>query len=94
MISWNRWIGSTIVFRPELRYDRAYDAPAYDNGAEKSQLMFAADMILFYQPHSARLARRVDAIHLLVPSNLSTGSRLHRYAALMPSPVHSLYRSK
>jgi hypothetical protein len=47
-ISWNHWIGTTVVFRPELRYDHAYDAPAYDNGAKKSQLMFAADMIWFY----------------------------------------------
>ena len=48
MISWNHWIGTTIVFRPELRYDHAYDAPAFDSGTKKSQLMFAADMIWFY----------------------------------------------
>jgi len=48
MISWNHWIGSTIVFRPELRYEHAYDAPAYNNGTKKSQLMFAGDMIFFY----------------------------------------------
>jgi hypothetical protein len=47
-ISWNHWIGSTVVFRPELRYDVAYDAPAYDSGLKKQQLMFAADMIWFY----------------------------------------------
>ncbi len=47
-ISWNHWIGSTIVFRPEVRYDHAFDAPAYNSGTKKSQLMFAADMILFY----------------------------------------------
>jgi hypothetical protein len=47
-ISWNHWIGSTLVFRPELRYDIAYDAPAYDSGLKKHQLMFAADMIWFY----------------------------------------------
>jgi hypothetical protein len=47
-ISWNHWIGSTVVFRPELRYEHAYDAPAYDNGTKRSQLMFAADMIWFY----------------------------------------------
>jgi hypothetical protein len=48
LISWNHWVGSTVVFRPELRYERAYDSPAYDNGTKKSQLMFAADMIWFY----------------------------------------------
>jgi hypothetical protein len=47
-ISWNHWIGSTIVFRPELRYEHAYDAPAYNNGTKKSQLMFAGDIIFFY----------------------------------------------
>jgi hypothetical protein len=48
LISWSHWIGSTIVFRPELRYEHAFNAPAYDAGTKKSQLMFAADMILFY----------------------------------------------
>jgi len=48
MISWNHWIGSTIVFRPELRYEHSYDTPAYNNGTKKSQLMFAGDVILFY----------------------------------------------
>jgi hypothetical protein len=47
-IAWNHWIGSTVVFRPELRYEHAYDAPAYNNGTKKSQLMFAADVIWFY----------------------------------------------
>ncbi len=47
-ISWNHWVGTTLVFRPELRYDIAYDAPAYDSGLKRHQLMFAADMIWFY----------------------------------------------
>jgi hypothetical protein len=47
-IAWNHWVGSTLLFRPELRYDHAYDAPAYDSGLKKSQLMFAADVIWFY----------------------------------------------
>lgn len=47
-LSWNHWIGTTVVFRPELRYEHAYDAPAYNNGTAKSQLMFAADVIWFY----------------------------------------------
>jgi hypothetical protein len=47
-ISWNHWIGTTVVFRPELRYEHAYDASPYDNGAKPNQLMFAADMIFFY----------------------------------------------
>ena len=47
-IGWNHWIGTTIVFRPEVRYDHSYDVPAYNNGTKKSQFMFAADMIWFY----------------------------------------------
>jgi hypothetical protein len=48
LIGWNHWIGSTIVFRPELRYEHAFDSPAYDSGTKKTQLMFAADVIFFY----------------------------------------------
>jgi hypothetical protein len=47
-LSWNHWVGTTLVFRPELRYDIAYDAPAYDSGLKHHQLMFAADMIWFF----------------------------------------------
>jgi len=47
-ISWNHWIGSTVVFRPEVRYDHSYDVRAYDSGLKKSQLMFAADVIWFF----------------------------------------------
>ena len=47
-LSWNHWIGTTVVFRPELRYEHAYDPPAYDNGTKKSQFMFAAHVIWFY----------------------------------------------
>jgi hypothetical protein len=47
-ISWNHWIGSTIVFRPEIRYEHAFNAPAYDSGTKKTQVMFAADMIWFF----------------------------------------------
>jgi hypothetical protein len=46
--SWNHWVGSTLLFRPEVRYDRAYDAPAYDSGLKRRQFMFAADVIWFY----------------------------------------------
>jgi hypothetical protein len=47
-ISYNRWIGSTLLFRPELRYEHAYDAPAFNGGTSKSQFMVAGDVILFY----------------------------------------------
>jgi Putative beta-barrel porin-2, OmpL-like. bbp2/Carboxypeptidase regulatory-like domain len=47
-VSWNHWIGSTVVFRPELRWEHAFDATPYDTGTKHSQLMFAADVIWFY----------------------------------------------
>jgi hypothetical protein len=46
-ISFNHWIGSTIAFRSEVRYNHPYDAPAFNNDT-KSQLMFAGDMSFFY----------------------------------------------
>jgi hypothetical protein len=47
-ISWNHWIGTTAVLRPEIRYERAYDYPAYSTGTKKNQLMFAGDVIWFF----------------------------------------------
>jgi hypothetical protein len=47
-LSWNHWIGSTIVFRPELRWEHGFDHPAYDGGNRMSQFMFAGDVIWFY----------------------------------------------
>ncbi len=47
-LSWNHWIGTTVVSRVELRYEYAYDAPAYNNCTKKGQLMFAGDVIWFY----------------------------------------------
>ncbi|HXP87371.1 MAG TPA: outer membrane beta-barrel protein [Bryobacteraceae bacterium] len=47
-ISWNHWIGSTIVLRPELRWEHNFDNPAYDGGNRHSQFMFAADVIWFF----------------------------------------------
>jgi hypothetical protein len=47
-VSWNHWIGSTIVMRPEVRWEHNFDNPAYDGGNRHSQFMFAADIIWFY----------------------------------------------
>jgi Putative beta-barrel porin-2, OmpL-like. bbp2 len=44
-LTWGHWIGSTILFRPELRFERAYRAPAYDLGTKHNQLSFAGDVI-------------------------------------------------
>ena len=48
MLGWGHWVGTTVLFRPELRWEHSYDAPAYDNGTRHSQLTFASDVILFF----------------------------------------------
>jgi hypothetical protein len=48
LIGWGHWIGTTVLWRPELRFDHAYDSPAYNNGTKKSQLTFACDVIVFF----------------------------------------------
>lgn len=48
LIGWGHWIGSTVLFRPELRFEHAYDAPAYNAGTKKSQLAFASDVIFHF----------------------------------------------
>jgi hypothetical protein len=47
-LGWGHWIGTTILLRPELRYKRSYNVPAYDNGTKKNQLTLAGDMIFFF----------------------------------------------
>jgi hypothetical protein len=48
LIGWGHWIGTTVLFRPELRFERSYDVPAYDEGTKKNQLMLAGDVIYFF----------------------------------------------
>jgi hypothetical protein len=48
LLGWGHWIGSTVLFRPELRYEHAYDATPYDNGTRRSQLTLSSDVILFF----------------------------------------------
>jgi hypothetical protein len=40
--------GSTVTLRPELRFDHAYDAPAYDAGHAHSQFIAASDVIFHF----------------------------------------------
>jgi hypothetical protein len=47
-IGWGHWVGTTVLFRPELRYERSYDVAAYDNGTKKNQFMLAGDVIYFF----------------------------------------------
>jgi hypothetical protein len=40
-----RYIGSTIMLRPELRFDHSWDRPGYNNGKASNQLFFGMDVI-------------------------------------------------
>ncbi len=47
-LSLTHWIGSTVQFRPELRYDHAWDRRSYDNGRDRSQFTAASDVIFHF----------------------------------------------
>jgi Putative beta-barrel porin-2, OmpL-like. bbp2 len=40
-----RYIGTTVMFRPELRFDHSWDLEAYNNGKARNQLFFGMDVI-------------------------------------------------
>ena len=44
LVSYGHWIGSTVLFRPELRLEHSYDLPAYDLGTKKTQFVVAGDI--------------------------------------------------
>ncbi|MGD1093625.1 MAG: TonB-dependent receptor [Bryobacteraceae bacterium] len=44
-LMWRHWVGSTILLRPEIRLDHAFDRPAYDDGTRRSQFQLAMDVI-------------------------------------------------
>jgi Putative beta-barrel porin-2, OmpL-like. bbp2 len=47
-ITWCHWIGTTVQLRPELRFERAWDQKAYDNGRRQNQLTVASDLIFHF----------------------------------------------
>jgi Putative beta-barrel porin-2, OmpL-like. bbp2 len=47
-LSFNQWFGSTVQFRPEVRFDHAWDRRSYDNGTRTNQFTAAADLILHF----------------------------------------------
>jgi hypothetical protein len=47
-IMWGHWIGTTIQIRPELRFERAWDSKAYDNGRKQNQFTAASDLIFHF----------------------------------------------
>jgi hypothetical protein len=44
-LMWGHWIGSTILLRPELRFDHSFRVQAYDDGTRNNQFQLAMDMI-------------------------------------------------
>jgi hypothetical protein len=40
-----KYFGSTILLRPELRFDHSWDARGYDDGKARNQFFFGADLI-------------------------------------------------
>jgi Putative beta-barrel porin-2, OmpL-like. bbp2 len=40
-----KYIGSTILLRPEIRFDHSWDLEAYNNGKARNQLFFGMDLI-------------------------------------------------
>ena len=47
-LSWTHWLGSTVQIRPELRFERSWDRPAYDNGHARNQFTAATDIVLHF----------------------------------------------
>jgi hypothetical protein len=44
LVSYGHWIGSTILFRPEIRLEHSYDTAAYDLGTKRTQFVVAGDI--------------------------------------------------
>ena len=40
-----KYFGSTVLLRPELRFDHSWDARGYDNGKARNQFFFGVDLI-------------------------------------------------
>ena len=40
-----RYFGNTILLRPEIRFDHAWDKPGYNNGKARNQFFVGADLI-------------------------------------------------
>ncbi len=47
-VSVTRWFGGSITLRPEVRFEHAWDRPAYDAGRNHSQFTAAADLIYHF----------------------------------------------
>jgi hypothetical protein len=41
----NKYFGSTVILRPEIRFDHSWDLPAYNNGKARNQFFAGMDLI-------------------------------------------------
>jgi hypothetical protein len=48
MFNWGHWIGTSVLFRPEFRYEHSFDNPVYQVGTKKTQFTVAGDIIWFF----------------------------------------------
>jgi hypothetical protein len=49
LLSYGRWIGSTVLFGPELRLEHSYDLKAHDLVTKKTQFLGAGDVTYHFQ---------------------------------------------
>jgi hypothetical protein len=45
-VGWAHYLSPNVLMRPEVRYERSYNTPAYDNGTRKNQFTLAGDVII------------------------------------------------
>jgi hypothetical protein len=45
---WCHWIGTTVQIRPELRFERAWDMKAYNDGRQRNQFTAASDLTFHF----------------------------------------------
>jgi hypothetical protein len=45
-VGWAHYLSPNVLMRPEIRYERSYNTPAYDNGTRKNQFTLAGDVII------------------------------------------------
>ena len=47
-VAYNHWIGTTVQIRPELRFDHAWDRPAFDYATRRNQFTAATDLVFHF----------------------------------------------
>ncbi len=68
-VAWVHWLSNSIEIRPEIRYDHSYSAPAYDDGARRSQFTFASDLLVKFWHGPRRPSKSVRRAEMYVSGN-------------------------